>query len=69
MIFRRYCIQNVKDGIQIQVYNINNESVNHFTHFILVIVQEFKKISGSISGEVMKIEAQEKLPPVLTSIF
>ena len=22
-IFRHYCIQNVKDGIQIQVYNIN----------------------------------------------
>ena len=33
-IFRRYCIQDVKDGIQIQVYNINNESVNHFSQFI-----------------------------------
>ena len=33
-IFRHYCIQDVKDGIQIQVYNINNESVNHFSHFI-----------------------------------
>ena len=28
-IFPHYCIRNVKDGIQIQVYNINNESVNH----------------------------------------
>ena len=26
-IFRRYCIQNVKDGIQIQVHNITNESL------------------------------------------
>jgi len=33
-VFRRYCIQNVKDGIQIQVYNIINESVNHFSLFI-----------------------------------
>ena len=28
-LFHRYCIQNVKDGIQIQVYNISNESVYH----------------------------------------
>ena len=30
LIFRRYCIQRVKDGIQIQVYNITNESVSLF---------------------------------------
>ena len=35
-IFRCYCIQNVKDGIQIQAYNINNECVRHFSLFILV---------------------------------
>ena len=29
-IFRRYCIENVKDGIQIQVCNISNESVSQF---------------------------------------
>ena len=39
-IFRRYCIQNVKDGIQIQVHNINNESVNHFSQFISVKVKK-----------------------------
>jgi len=27
---------NTKDGIQIQVYNINNEISNHFGQFILV---------------------------------
>ena len=32
-IFRRYCIQNAKDGIQIQVYNTNNEGVSHFSQF------------------------------------
>ena len=66
--FRRYCIQNVKDGIQIQVYNINNESVNHYSQFISVIQpyyfsrskEKFKKISGVISGKVKKIEAQAK---------
>ena len=35
-IFNRYIIQNVKDGIQIQVYNINNESVDHYSQFISV---------------------------------
>ena len=40
LIFHRYCIQNVKHGIQIQVYNINNESVNHFSQFISVKVKE-----------------------------
>ena len=29
-IFRRYCIQNVKDGIQIQVCKINKEIITHF---------------------------------------
>ena len=30
-IFCCYGIQNVKDGIQIQVYNIDNESVNYIS--------------------------------------
>ena len=48
---------NVKDGIQIQVYNGNNESVKHFSQFIS---EKVKKISGSISGKVRKNEAQAK---------
>ena len=52
-IFRRYCIQNVKDGTQIQVYNIDNESVTQFSQLIPAKVKiKFKKISGSISGQV-----------------
>ena len=43
-MFRRYFIQNVKDGIQIQVYNINNASVNHFSQFISVKVKKDFKI-------------------------
>ena len=36
LVCRRYCIQNVKDGIRIQVCSINNESVNQFNQFISV---------------------------------
>ena len=35
-VFRRYCISNVKYGIQIQVYNVINESVYHSSQFISV---------------------------------
>ena len=46
-IFRRYFIQHVKDGSQIQVYNINSESVTHFSLFYFKKSSEkFKKISG-----------------------
>jgi len=40
LIFRRYCVQSVKDGIQIQAYNINDGSVNHFSQFISVKVKK-----------------------------
>ena len=36
----QYCIQNVKDGFQIQIYNISNESVNHSSQFISVQVKK-----------------------------
>ena len=39
-VFRRYCIQNVKDGIQIHVYNIINDSVNHSSQFISAKVKK-----------------------------
>ena len=39
-VFCRYCIQSVKDGIQIQVYNINNESANHFSQLFSVKVKK-----------------------------
>ena len=39
-LFRSYCIQNVKDGIQIQVYNIISENVNHSSQFISVKVKK-----------------------------
>ena len=60
--FRHYCIQNVKDGIQIQAYNINNESVNHFSQFILVEAKtSLSKSPAKLRKKVKKIEAQTKL--------
>ena len=44
-VFRRYCIQNVKDGIQIQVYNIINESVNHSSQFTSEKVKKYLRKS------------------------
>ena len=55
-MFRRYCIQNVKDGIQIRVHNINNDIANHFGLFILVK-------ENKVKNNVRKSQAQcrEKL--------
>ena len=39
-MFRRYCIRHGKDGIQIQVCNINNERVNRFSQSISVKVKK-----------------------------
>ena len=39
-IFGHYCIQNVKDGIQIRVYTINKGSVAHFSQFVSVKVMK-----------------------------
>jgi len=61
IVFRHFCIQNFRDGIQIQVCNIINEIVYHSSQFISVNVKKnLRKISGSISGNVKKIEAQAK---------
>jgi len=38
--YRRYCIQNANDRIQIQVQNSNNESVHHFSQFTSVKVKK-----------------------------
>ena len=49
---RHYYIQNVEDGIQIQVYKANKESVTHFSQFISVKFRHFENISGLISRKV-----------------
>ena len=59
-MFRRYCIQNVKDGIQIQVYNINNKSVNQFSQFISVKVKEnLGKSQAPFREELRKLRLRQ----------
>ena len=53
-VFRHYCIQNVKDGIQIQVYNIINESVNYFGECISVKVKKNLRKSQAQSREMLR---------------
>ena len=54
LIFHHNCIQNVKDGIQIQVYNVRNECLTHFSH---------QFISEKVKKNITKSQAQfrEKL--------
>ena len=59
-IFRRYCIQSVKDGIQLQVYNINNESVNHVVQFILEkIKKNFRKSQAQFREKFRKLRLRQ----------
>ena len=52
-IFRHYCIENVKDGIQIQVYKINNDSVAHCSQLISVKVKKIlRKSLAELWGKV-----------------
>ena len=49
-----YCIQNVKDEIQIQVYNVNNESLNHFSQFISVKAKRNLRKSQALFREKLR---------------
>ena len=53
-IFLRYCIQNIEDGIQIQVYNINNEIANHLSQFILANIEKNLRKSQAQFKEKLK---------------
>ena len=59
-IFRRYCIRNVKDGSQIQVYNINNESVNHFSQLFSVKVKKnVRESQAQFREKLMKLRLRQ----------
>ena len=53
-VCRRYCIQHLKDGIQIQVYNSINESVNHSSQFISVKVKKNLRRSQAQFREMLR---------------
>ena len=55
-MFRSYCIQNVKNGIQLQVYSINNESVKHVSQFISVKVKKnLRKSQAQVREKLRKL--------------
>ena len=54
MVFRCYCIQNVEDGIQIQVYNIINDSVNQSSQLISVKVKKNLRKSEAQFREMLR---------------
>ena len=54
-IFRHYCIQNVKDGIQIHVYKINNEYLTHTSLFMSVEVEKNLRKSQAQFREKVRI--------------
>ena len=59
-IFRYYCIQNFKDGIQIQVYNINNECVTHSSQFISEKVKRnFKIFQAQFREKIRKLRLRQ----------
>ena len=60
LIFRRYCIQNFQDGIQIQVYNIDNKSINHFIQFISVKVKKkLRKPQAQFRKKLRKLRLRQ----------
>ena len=60
-MFRLHCIEYIKDGIQIVVYNIKNESINHLSQFISVKVKKnLRKSQAQVREKLKKIEAQAK---------
>ena len=59
-VFRRYCIQNFKDGIQIQVYNIVHESVYHSSRFISVKVKKnLRKSQAQLREKLRKLRLRQ----------
>ena len=59
-MFRHYCIQNVKDGIQIRVNKINKESVTHFSQFISVKVKKIlRKSQAQLREKLRKLRLRQ----------
>ena len=59
-VFRRYYIQNVKDGIQIHVSNIIDESVHHSGQFISVKVKKtLRKFQAQFQEKLRKLRLRQ----------
>ena len=59
-IFRYYCIENFKDGPEIQVYNIDNECLTHFSQFISVKVKKnLRKSQAQFREKLRKLRFRQ----------
>ena len=59
-VFRRYCIKNVKDEIQIHVYKINKESVSHYSQFTSVEVKtNWRKSQAQFWEKLRKLRLKQ----------
>ena len=55
-----YCIQNVKDGTQIQVYIINNEFLTHISQFISEKVKKnLRKSQAQFREKLRKLRLRQ----------
>jgi len=69
-IFRHYCIQTVKGGIQIQVYNINNESVNHFSQLISEEVKKnLRKSQAQFREKLRKLRLRQNYGFLVKNVY
>ena len=69
-VFRRCSIQNVKDGIQIQVYNINNESVNQYNLFISVKVKKhLRKSQTPFREKLRKLKLRQNNDFIIKKVY
>ena len=61
-VFCCHCIQNVKDGVQIQVFNIINDSVNHCRQFISVKVKKnLRKSQAQFWEKLRKLRLRQNI--------
>ena len=59
-IFRHYFIQNEKCGIQIQVYNIDNECLTHFSQFISEkVMKKLRKSQAQFREKLRKLRLRQ----------
>ena len=59
-VFRRYCFQNVKDGIQTHAYTIINDSVNHSSQLISVKVKKtLRKSQAQFREKLRKLRLMQ----------
>ena len=69
-VFCCYCIQNVKDGIEIQVYSIIYESVYHSSQFISVKVKKhLRKSQAQFREKLRKLRLRQNNDYLIKNVY